>query len=302
MEVVESTVAAADGTPIWWRSAGAGAPAVLLSDGVGCSGFIWERLFPALARERRVIHWNYRGHGRTPRPADLSTCTLPGCVGDLLAVLDAAGEPDAVLAGHSMGVQVALETHRRAPGRVAGLMLMLGSPSHPLETFHGSDLLARAFPVLKELLQAFPAGARFFFERLLPTEPVLQAGLWLEVNRSLVRREDVQRYLSDLSRVDPDCWLRILESAQAHDAAGHLPDVAVPALVVGGERDTFTPVELSLRMHEAIRGSELLLLAGGSHMGLLEHPELVELRVRRFLAERLPLRAPGPALSARTGA
>jgi pimeloyl-ACP methyl ester carboxylesterase len=288
MEIRESFATAPDGARVWWRSAGSGAPALLLSDGIGCSGFIWDRLFPELARHWRVIHWNYRGHGKTPCPSDLSGCTLPGCVGDLLAVLDAAGEPSAVLFGHSMGVQVSLEAHRRAPARVAGLVLALGSPAHPLETFHGSRTLAQIFPVAKELLRAFPGAARFVFERLIPTEGLLQAGLWLEVNRSLVRREDVRHYLEDLSRVDPQAWARILDSAAAEDATDHLPAVDVPTLVVGGERDTFTPVELSIRMREAIPGAELLLLPGGSHMGLLEHPELVELRTKRFLAERLP--------------
>jgi len=289
MEVRESMATAPDGARIWWRSAGQGSPAVLFTDGIGCAGFIWDRLFPALARERRVIHWNYRGHGKTRSPPDLAGCTLPGCVGDLLAVLDAAAEPSAVLVGHSMGVQVSLEAHRRAPGRVAGLVLALGSPAHPLETFHGSQTLAQVFPVAKLLLQAFPGAARLVFERLIPTEALLQAGLWLEVNRSLVRREDVRRYLADLSHVDPQAWAAILDSAAAEDATDHLPSVRVPTLVIGGEKDTFTPVELSIRMREAIPGSELLLLPGGSHMGLLEHPELVELRVKKFLGERLPM-------------
>ncbi|HSB18631.1 MAG TPA: alpha/beta hydrolase [Anaeromyxobacteraceae bacterium] len=290
MEVRESFVAARDGTRIWWRSAGAGGPPVLFTDGIGCAGFIWDRLFPALAASRRVLHWNYRGHGKSERPADLGHCTVSDCVDDLLAVLDAAGERTAVLAGHSMGVQISLEAHRRAPHRVEGLLLALGSPAQPLETFHGSRALAQIFPVLKQAIVAFPAAARIFFQRLFPTELSLQLGIWLEVNRQLVRREDVRRYLEDLSRVDPEVWVHMLDSAAAHDATDHLPRIAVPALVIGGEKDTFTPVELSHRMHRAIPGSELLVLAGGSHMGLLEHAELVELRVQKFLSEHLPVR------------
>lgn len=294
MEVRESFVAARDGTRIWWRSAGGGGPPVLFSDGIGCSGFIWDRLFPALASGRRVLHWNYRGHGRSERPADLGHCTVADCVDDLLAVLDAAGERSAVLAGHSMGVQISLEAQRRAPRRVEGLILALGSPAQPLETFHGSRALAQIFPVLKQAIVALPAAARLVFRRFLPTELMLQYGLWFEVNRQLVRRADLARYLDDLARVDPEVWVRMLDSAAAHDATDHLPRVAVPTLVIGGEKDTFTPVELSRRMHRAIPGSELLMLAAGSHMGLLEHAELVELRVRKFLDERLPVR-PGAA-------
>jgi pimeloyl-ACP methyl ester carboxylesterase len=290
MEVRESFVAARDGTRIFWRSAGSGGPPVLFTDGIGCAGFIWDRLFPSVAASRRVLHWNYRGHGKSERPADLARCAVSDCVDDLLAVLDAAGERTAVLAGHSMGVQISLEAHRRAPERVEGLLLALGSPAQPLETFHGSRALAQIFPALKLAIVAFPGAARRFFQRVFPTEFSMQVGLWLEVNRQLVRRDDLRHYLEDLSRVDPEVWVRMLDSAAAHDATDHLPQVRVPALVIGGEKDTFTPIELSRRMHQAIPGSELLILPAGSHMGLLEHSELVELRVQKFLAERLPVR------------
>ncbi len=290
----ESLAEGRDGTRLWWRSAGSGGPPLLLTDGIGCAGFIWDRLFPFLARSRRVLHWNYRGHGRSGTPADLARCTIGDCVDDLLAVLDAAGEPRAVLAGHSMGVQVALEAWRRAPERVEGLVLALGSPSHPLETFHGSRLLAQVFPVLKAAMQAWPAGARMLFQEILPSELSLQLGLWLEVNRQLVRREDVRRYLDDLARVDTQVWVRLLDSAASHDARPWLPTIRVPTLVVGAEKDTFTPVALSHEMHQVIPDSELLLLPAGSHMGLLEHAELVELRLGKFLSERLPIRQAAP--------
>lgn len=290
----ESLAAGRDGTRLWWRSAGTGGPPLLLSDGIGCSGFIWDRLFPALSRSRRVIHWNYRGHGKSGTPDDLGRCTLDDCADDLLQVLDAAGEPHAVLVGHSMGVQVALEAWRRAPGRVEGLVLALGSPSHPLETFHGSRLLAQVFPALKIAMQAWPGGARLLFQRVLPSELSLQLGLWLEVNRQLVRREDLRHYLDDLARVDTQVWLRLLDSAAAHDARPWLSSIGVPTLVIGAEKDTFTPVELSRQMQEAIPGSEYLLLPAGSHMGLLEHAELAELRLTRFLEERVPVRPGAP--------
>jgi pimeloyl-ACP methyl ester carboxylesterase len=297
MEARESFAAGRDGTRVWWREAGAGRVPVLFTDGVGCSGYVWDRLLPELARSRRVLHWNYRGHGNTPPPADPARCTLRDCVDDLVAVLDAAGARRAVLAGHSMGVQVSLEAHRRAPERVAGLLLVCGSPSHPLETFHGSAALGRVFPWLRDLVLAFPGLAGQVFRHLVPSELAMQVGLWVEVNRQLVRREDLRRYFDDLSRVDPASFVRLLDSAAAHDATDHLAAVKVPALVVGGERDTFTPLALSQRMHLAISGSEMLVLPAGSHMGPLEHSELLQLRVEKFLAERVDrrLRSVAPA-------
>ena len=287
MDHEERFTAGLDGTKIWWESSGAGAPAIVLCDGVGCAGYIWGRLGSELARRYRVLHWNYRGHGKSARPVDPERVTLEDAVDDLLAVLDAAGERKVVLAGHSMGVQVILEAYRRAPERIHALLLICGSFGHPLDTFHDSPVLSRIFPVMKEAVLAFPAIARLAFHTLVPTRFALELGRWLEVNRQLLPAEDLRRYLEDLAHVDPEAFVRTLASAGQHDAGDLLSRVAVPSLVVAGEKDGFTPMWLSERMHAAIPGAELLVLPAGTHTGPLEHPELVALRVEKFLAERV---------------
>jgi pimeloyl-ACP methyl ester carboxylesterase len=287
MERQERYATSGDGTRIYWESLGDGAPPVVLVDGIGCAGYIWGRLFPDLARQRRVVHWNYRGHGRSELPHDPERVTIEDCLDDLFAVMDDAGLPAAVLVGHSMGVQIVLEAHRRAPRRVLALVLATGSPGRPLDTFHDSRLMGRIFPTLKEAVLAWPELARRAFRTVLPTRFALEVGRWLEVNRHLLPVEDLRRYLEDLSSIDPTVFVRMLASAAGHDASDHLPDVDVPALVIAGERDTFTPMWLSERMHAAIPGAELLLLPTGTHTGLLEHPELVWLRLEKFLVERV---------------
>ncbi len=284
LEPTTRYAASQDGTRIAWSSTGSGSPAVVLTDGIGCAGFIWSRLAPRLARDRRVLHWNYRGHGRSASPADPARTTVGDCVADLFAVMDAAGERRAVLAGHSMGVQVVLEAHRLAPERVSGLVLACGAPGRVLDTFHDSTFLRTAFPYARALVDRWPRVARTAFRALLTTDVAVEYALAFEVNRALVRREDLARYFADLSQVDPALFVRLLASAAEHDAAGHLPAVRVPTLVVAGERDGFTPLHLSQKMNRAIPGSELLVLPGGTHVGPLEHPDLVAERVRAFLA------------------
>jgi len=294
MEWNDHLAAARDGTRIAWSDAGRGAPAVVLCDGIGCAGFVWRHLAPALARTRRVVHWTYRGHGASAAPADPRSASLLDCVDDLLAVLDAAGERRAVLAGHSMGVQVCLEAHRLAPRRVAGLLLACGAPGHALAHFHDGPALAAAFPVAQALVERFPEVARLVLGTVVPSEVALQYAMAFEVNARLLPREDMVRYLRDLSGVDPIVFVRMLASAQAHDATDHLPAIDVPALVVAGERDTFTPMWLSVNMQAAIPRSELLVLPGASHVGPLEHPELVGVRVERWFRERFPARRAAP--------
>lgn len=275
---------ARDGTLIFWSSHGRGAPAAVLTDGLGCAGFIWRALGPSLAKDRRVIHWNYRGHGASGPPASPSRVTIRDCVDDLVAVLDDAREEKAFILAHSMGVQVALELHRRHPRRVAGLVLALGAPGRLLDTFRNSPAARLAFPFARDLVLRHPELTRLAFRALVSTELAVDYALQNEVLQERVRRSDLRRYFDDLSQVDPALFVRLLASAAEHDATDHLPQVDVPTLVVAGEADSFTPMRLSVRMHKAIPGSALLFLPKGTHVGLLEHEDLVARTVRSFLA------------------
>jgi pimeloyl-ACP methyl ester carboxylesterase len=281
-----------DGTRIAWTSAGAGAPPVLLTDGIGCAGWIWRRLLPSLAEHRRVLHWNYRGHGASDPPRDPARATLDDCARDLLSVLDAARVRRAVLVAHSMGVQVVLEVTRLAPSRVAGLVLVCGAPGRILDTFHDSTALRTALPWARKLVDRWPEIARAGFRALVTADVALDYALAFEVNRALLQRDDLLPYFEDLSRVDPALFVRLLASASEHDATDLLPRIRVPTLVVAGDHDSFTPMRLSVKMHEVIPGSELLVLPGGTHVAPLEHAELFAARVRAFLAERTPPRRP----------
>lgn len=288
------TAVARDGTRIAWTSTGTGSPPVVLTDGIGCAGWIWRRLAPVLAEGRRVLHWNYRGHGASDSPKDPERATIDDCAGDLLAVLDAARVERAVLAGHSMGVQVVLEVARRAPWRVDGLVLLCGAPGRLLDTFHESTALRTALPWARKVVDLWPQAARASFRALVTADVALDYALTFEVNRALLRRDDLLPYFADLSKVDPALFVRLLASAAEHDATPSLAALHVPVLVVAGEHDSFTPMRLSVKMHEAISGSELLVLPGGTHVGPLEHPELVAARVRAFLAERFAPRRIAP--------
>ena len=296
MEPLEQYATAADGTRLRFTSTGphqaAEGPAVLLCDGIGCAGYIWRALVPVLARGRRVLHWNYRGHGGSERPSDPEEISVAHCAADLLAVLDAAGEASAVLVGHSFGVQVALEASRVAGSRVAGLVLVCGSAGHLLETFHDLPGASAALPYWQRAVEAYPGVARFLARSVIPSEATVRLGMAFEVNAQQLSRPDLQRYLEDLSDVDSPLFVRLLASAAAYDASPHLPRITAPTLIIAGERDTFTPVRLSAAMHDAIPGSELLVLPAGTHVGPLEQPVACATSIESFLARRSPAAPP----------
>jgi pimeloyl-ACP methyl ester carboxylesterase len=275
-----------DGAPLWFEERGEGPalPAVLC-DGLGCDGFIWRYLWEPLASTRRVLHWNYRGHGKSGVPTDDTRIGVEYICDDLLRLMESRGLERAVIFGHSMGVQMALEFHRRHPSRVAGLVLICGSYGTPLDTWHDHSLMRLAFPRMKAFVERFPDVAKLVTSKLLRTELAVEFGIRTELNPLLLNHNDFHPYMEHLAKMHPLYFVRTLDSLKDHSALDHLPQVHVPTLVVGGEIDRFTPVWLSQRMAEHLPNAKYFFVQGGSHTAPLERPGLVNAEIEQFLAK-----------------
>jgi pimeloyl-ACP methyl ester carboxylesterase len=260
---------------------------LIFSDGVLCDGFIWKYAWTDLAETHPVVHWHYRGHGRSAAPADPDRIDIAAHAEDLDAVRRHVGDPPCVLVGHSMGCQVALEAYRLRPAGVRGLVLVCGSSGHVTSTFHGVPLLDLILPSLLGVAQKMPELVRALWSRVpsnLALNIALRAG---EIDRVRIRAEDFLPYLSHMTHVDFPMFLRMLRAAGEHDARDLLPHVEVPVLVVAGDRDTFTPPYLAREMAESIPRCRLVTVPGGTHVAPIEQPELVDGAIRQFLAEEI---------------
>jgi pimeloyl-ACP methyl ester carboxylesterase len=202
-------------------------------------------------------------------------------------VLDDAKVERAVLAGHSMGVQVALETYRRHTGRVVGLVLLCGAPSHPLRTFRGTATLEKVLPQVQRWVLRAPRAVNRLKRMLVPTKLAFDIASRLEINASLIEPGDFMPYLEGLARIDVRLFVAMLAEAGRHSADDVLPTIDVPTLVVAGDRDGFTPPDRSRAMAAAIPASELLIVEDGSHTAPIERPALVGEIVQRFLTTRV---------------
>ena len=286
-------VSPSDGSPLFYESWGARGQTtpVLLCDGIGCDGYVWRYLRSDLG-SRFGLHPHYRGHGRTAPPRDPARVTVEDLADDIACVLDDALVDKAVLIGHSMGVQVALETYRRHPDRVSGLVLVCGASSHPLRTFKGSATLEEMLPTIQKWIQRVPRLLNRLTRTLMPTRLAYEVASRLEIRRELVEPQDFMPYLEGMSRIDVRLFVAMLASAGSHSADELLSEITVPTLVVAGGRDGFTPPERSRAMAEAVPGAELLEIPNASHTAPIERPHLVDWTIRDFIARRVDVGEP----------
>ncbi len=274
---------AADGTRIYCESFGdQSAPALVLADGIGCDGFAWRHMVDTLGQRFRLIHFHYRGHGRSGEPKDVAQIDILAHARDLYAVLNHFGIERACLMGHSMGTQVLLEAYRLAPQRVDALMLVCGSYGKITSTFHGSDMLARVLPDLIARVSERPGLVRALWGRMPPRISYRIAVLSGEVDRSTLREEDFVWYIDHVAQMNPELFLGMLKAAGDHSAEDLLGSISKPTLVVAAERDTFAPPNLGRFMAEKIPAAELLELRNASHAAPVEQPDVICARLQRF--------------------
>jgi len=277
-----------DATDIWYQSVGQGPLTMVLCDGVACTGYIWKYFIPHFSQHYRIIHSQYRGHGDSAIPDDLETMTVERFAEDINELLDKLRpEGPVLLVGHSMGVQVALECFRQNRKAFVGLVLINGPYGEALRHVHGNPLFAKALPWLKMGFEKWDQYIQKLWRPLLDSEVAYLYAVLFEVNPWLTRRRDFRVYFEDVGAMKPRVYIAALDGATRHSAEDLLPEIDVPVLVVAGDKDRFTPYPICLKLHRSIPGADLLTLPTGSHIGPLELPEFIHLRIEKFIAERL---------------
>jgi len=285
-----------DDVSLYWRAVGTG-PLIVCCNGVGVSTFFWKYLVAHFRGTHTIVVWDYRGHGRSDRDLDPHTADMriERHADDLSAVLDAVTEGHAelkeqppLLVGHSMGCQVALETRRRHPEWVGGLVLMLGTAGNALETFFDNPRSPSFFRMAHRII--FRSGERS--NELI--RPLLESPLaWKVATKfSLVdpyytKQEDMLPYLAHLATLDQRLFIENVLKTNEHNAWEILPELDRPLLVIAAENDKFTPMWCSEKMVNDTPDAELLLLADASHAALIEQPETINHRLDRFISERM---------------
>lgn len=244
---------------------------IVLIHGTSDSLHTWEGWTRSLAERRRVIRFDLPGFGLTgPEPGD--NYSVERYVRFVIAVLDRLGVRECVLAGNSLGGQIAWETAFAAPRRVRQLVLVDAG---------GYAFVPQDVPVAFRLAR-LPA-VRPLFEHLLPRGVVLSSVRNVYGDPARVTPELVDRYYDMALRVGNRRALGIrMDAAMASDVR-RLSALALPTLVIWGGRDRLIPVQWGRRFEQDIRGARLVVFDELGHVPHEEDPQQTVRVVRQFL-------------------
>jgi len=118
-------------------------PLVILCHGFPESWYSWRHQLAALADAGfHAVAPDMRGYGQTDRPAEIDKYTLLHLVGDIVGLLDALGEPSAVIAGHDWGAPVAWHAALLRPDRFRAV-IGLSVPFRPRGSVRPTTVMPR---------------------------------------------------------------------------------------------------------------------------------------------------------------
>jgi len=260
---------------------------LVFCNGVGMNTGLWQHFLEYFRPQISTLIWDYRGHGLSEFPKDFDSLTIEHHAEDLQIIAKELRIQDMVLIGHSMGVQVILEAYRLFPERIRALIPICGSFRNPLKTFFYTHLFEYAFPLLYRTVTDHADFLNPIWKSFSRTPLAEQVVTWMGTNPSMVKPRDLRPYLENLQSVDLELFFNALKGATEHSAAGMLKGIQIPVLVTAGEWDHFTPLSESKRMAQEIPGAELFVIPHGSHCGLLDQPEMLNLKVEKFLSKHL---------------
>jgi 3-oxoadipate enol-lactonase len=240
-----------------------GAPALMLSNSLGCNLQMWEPQIDALTRRFRVIRYDRRGHGQsgvTPGPYSMERFGR-----DVLGILDHLEIERVHWCGLSMGGMVGQWLAAHAPQRVGKIILANTACHYPdptnwlnrIQAVSQGGLASVADTVIASWLTAG------FRER----QPQLTARL-----KAMLLACPVQGYVASC------------EALSRLDQRGLLPQIRSPTLVIAGRHDVATPVAAAEFIRDRIAGASLSVL-DAAHISNVEQPQAFTETVIGFLTQ-----------------
>ena len=300
-------------------------PLVLLLHGFPESWYSWRHQLAALAQAGyHAVAPDQRGYGQTDHPAAIEQYTQLHLVGDIIGLLDALEEEQAVIVGHDWGGPVAWNAALMRPDRIRGVagLSVPYIPRGPVsfltairsllgERFYmayfqqpgvaEAELESDVRTTMRTCLYSVSGDAPVGRAEAQPVVP--QAGGFLDIMLApetlpaWLTEQDIDYYTGEFERTGFSGglnWYRTIDKSWELMAAWTGALVRPPALYIAGERDLVVNLpgirELIAHLSTFVPNlRDTLLLPGCGHWTQQERPVEVNAALIEFLKNLTPV-------------
>ncbi|MFZ6647390.1 alpha/beta fold hydrolase [Undibacterium sp. TJN25] len=245
---------------------------LVLIHGTAASLHTWEGWVAALKGKHRIITMDLPGFGLTGPNAqdDYSNAAY---IRFMLDLLDKLGVQKCILGGNSLGGEIAWQVAVAAPQRVGKLILVDAG---------GYAFTPKSVPV--GFMIARMPGLNRLMEWTLPRSMMEKSVRNVYGDASRVTPALVDRYEAmTLRQGNRRALGKRFGQLDGGASAGKIKTLAVPTLILWGERDKLIPVENGVLFQRDIAGSKLVRFPELGHVPQEEDPAATVAVVQQFL-------------------
>lgn len=259
----QGTVKTTDGLNIVYESRGQGDTALVLLHGWCCDFEYWKHQVGEFAKDYRVVTVDLPGHGKSGK--DRKQWSIKGLGADVETLIKSLGLKRVILVGHSMGGSIALETSKRMPGVVVGVV---GVDTLQNAEFKWTE--ERAKQILTGFQNDFKATMEGGINGMLPekTDP--------ELKKWIITRAQAQ---------DQKMALALFEDFPNLDMKQMLKDAKVPIRCINAVPSTPFAQPTAVDINKKYADFNAVMMEGVGHYPMLEKPAEFNQKLREVLKE-----------------
>lgn len=247
---------------------GKGAPMVFLH-GWGMSRSLLRQFADKFADRHSIWLVDLPGYGQS---STLDNADDVQVVAEYLLVHLPVNEPY-ILVGWSLGAIVALQMAAKAPQVVARLILFAATPCfmNSADWQHGVTRAALT-QVADELSDDYTRALNRFLQLQLKNIPAA---------REMIRH--IKTLLTDVPTPRPDTLQQGLRLLAATDMRPQLAAIAVPTLILNGDRDSLVPTQAGRLLAEQLPHAQAIIIHGAAHLPFMTHAAACRRWLQEFL-------------------
>ncbi|MEC5425223.1 alpha/beta hydrolase [Virgibacillus sp. C22-A2] len=246
-----------------------GKPPIILLHGFVSSTYTFNRLIPLLKENFSIIAIDFPGFGRSEKSKTF-IYSYDNYAELVIECMDYFKLENAVIAGHSMGGQIALYTAEKIPQRVSKLILLASSGY-----LKGANNLMR----YTSYLPLFSLVAKHKVQKQSVSE-TLKNVLY---DHSLITPELIEEYKRPLKEKDfYKALVRLLRYREGDLSSERLHKIQTQSLLIWGDADKVVPLCIGKKLVEDLPNARIISYNKTGHLITEERPAEVNEQIISF--------------------
>ncbi|CAL5360610.1 unnamed protein product [Camellia sinensis] len=248
------------------RTIGSGDETVVLAHGYGGDQSMWDKIVPYLARQYRVVvfDWSFSGAVNDPNLFDpVKYSTFDAFSDDLISLLEEMNLKSSVFVGHSMSGMIGCIASIKRPELFKRLILVAASPRYiNLKDYEGGFESSDVEQLLSSIESNFHQWASSFASRVVdPNDPTT-----------------VDKFKNSLQRMSPEAALSTAKLIFHSDQRDMLEKVTIPCTIIQTTHDLAVPISIGYFMQKKIKAKSTVEIidTNGHFPQLTAHLQFLE--------------------------